>query len=279
MSQNDFVVVTVDFSNFGQGESQNETSALIRPFRLLLDEGKPIGRINYLFFRSNIAHVLGSLCYTPGKRILFFPGLIVRKPIWHIKRKILKPVNLTEDFIIDHLTLEPNFDSFHVTMLTAKKVKRVFAHYKTKKITDGLFYWFGLSLHSEKSLEDCPAKMTFQFSSPSHDSKRRTDIIDHSRKDAVFRIIELNPDAEFVQGTFLHFDFFVDVRKENSNRRLRHMTTAPNTSPMLKRTELIPKSVSVRSHDVSIPGFRGFVWVVASVRNGELTKEAFIGIK
>ena len=59
----------------GRGTS-TESSCLMRPFLRLFRTGKPPGKINYIFYRhiDKSAYNLGSLCYSEGGRILFFPG-------------------------------------------------------------------------------------------------------------------------------------------------------------------------------------------------------------
>jgi hypothetical protein len=64
----------MNFDDFGVGKVKNNASALVRPFRILVDEGKPIGRINYVFYRSMKSYVLGALCLATSQRLLFFPA-------------------------------------------------------------------------------------------------------------------------------------------------------------------------------------------------------------
>jgi hypothetical protein len=46
---------------FGKGNSINEYSALVKPFRKLLEEGKPIGKTAFLFYRENDSYFLHLL--------------------------------------------------------------------------------------------------------------------------------------------------------------------------------------------------------------------------
>jgi hypothetical protein len=282
-------MVKINFG-FGTGKVSNSDSALVRPFRLLIDEGKPIGTINYLFYRSNKSYVLGVLCYTPGRRLLFFPGSTVRTPRWYTKGQ-LDLTKVEQDNPIDHLTLESDLCSYHATLINSNLKRKVLTSYRTKKVSDNLTYWFGLSLESEKILEECPEENDFQFSSPPQDSQRRVKIVMESRKGAKFHIIELNPNAEPVSGSFLHFDFLVEhhgghtmrgffrrfPRWRSTQDILFAPTTAPTYPPSLKKTISIPNRVHARRHPVTIPEFSGIVWVVSSVRIGELNGQALIG--
>jgi hypothetical protein len=62
-----FVVVTSE-------SLSNQYSALVKPFRKLIDDGKPIGKIAFLFYRQNNSYfILGSFAFTD--RVIFFPGI------------------------------------------------------------------------------------------------------------------------------------------------------------------------------------------------------------
>ena len=63
---------------FGMGVSISQSSALVKPFRKLLDNGKPIGKVTFVFFRENgTDFVLGSFAFTD--RIIFFPEQIFQR--------------------------------------------------------------------------------------------------------------------------------------------------------------------------------------------------------
>jgi hypothetical protein len=270
----------IDFH--GSGTSSNPTSALVRPFRLLLDEGKPIGTINYVLFKDKSLRVLGTFNLTPGKRLLFFPGLIGRKPRWFTKSSLAKSANESE--IIDHLTLEPDFRSYHTTVLGQSSSRSVLTSYRTINVKKNLTYWFGLSLLNEEMLEICPEEMVFRFMSPPQDIDRRANVVLESRRGAKFHIISLYPKSKLVD-CYLHFDFIVDRSWFASSILARWPqlglpstpTTAPTGPPMLKARVPIPSQIPVRWHPVGIPNFRGIVWVISSVHPGELSEQTLIG--
>ncbi len=264
---------------------QDPSLALVRPFRLLLDEGKPIGTINYLFYESVKSYVLGSLCYTPARRLLFFPDLIGRSSRWYSKNRTL--VQAAGPDPLDHLTLEYEQKSLHATLLGHNSKMRVLSSYKTKQILKGLTYWFGLSCQNEQFLQVCPERVKVQFPSPPNDSIRRTSIIMKSREGAKFHVITTPPDANLDATCFLHFDFLVDTRG-GIFRGLRKWTlmkdviaspsSAPTGPPALKDRTEAPSSLPMRGHPVSIPHFPGFVWVLVSVRKGVLMEQAIVDI-
>lgn len=74
---------------------------------------------------------------------------------------------------------------------------------------------------------------------------------------------------------FLHFDFLIDLQNRS---RLRDVvpapTAAPTCPPALKSIVATPQSVKVQSFPVKLPMLNGTMWVVSSLRNGQLTEKA-----
>jgi len=281
----DRIEVIFSFGGSGGGTVQDPSLALVRPFRLLLDEGKPIGTINYLFYESVKPYVLGALCYTPARRLLFFPGLIGRSPRRYSKnRTFVQAAGLDP---IDHLTMESDQRTFHATLLGRNSKTKVLSSYKTKQILKGLTYWFGLSCQNEQLLQVCPEGAKFQLSSPPNDSIRRTEIIMKSREGAKFHTITRHPDSTLDANCFLHFDFLVDTRG-GIFRGLRKWalmkdviaspTSAPTGPSVLNGRTHVPSSLLIRGHPVTIPHFSEFVWVLVSVRKGILVEQAIVDI-
>lgn len=66
----------------GSGDSVSDSSALVRPFRRVLEKGKPMGTICYIFYQEEETYfVLGALVYSENGRILFFPGGLDRRMV------------------------------------------------------------------------------------------------------------------------------------------------------------------------------------------------------
>lgn len=282
------VLITWNSGGLGTGRSVNRTSALVRPFRILLDEGRSIGRINYLFYQSDKTRVLGALCFTTPKRLLFFPGIAKRNPRWITEGATLRTIGQANE-LIDHLTLESDFNSWHVTMLGLDNSRRsVLRRYRTKEILEGVTYWFGLSILSDNILEECPNEIRMVFSSSSKDADRRIKIVKSSGENSVNHVFPLYTDASVTGSSFIHFDFIVDRRHRNcfSNYSSKQRTlfdsvppatTAPTGPPALRSPVPVPIQLPVRSHPVPIPGFQGTIWVTMSMRAGELVQQAVIG--
>jgi len=266
-------IVTCSFE-FGVGKTQDESSALIRPFRVLVIEGRPFEWISHLFLKSDNFYVLGALCLTMNKRLLFYPGLIARTPQWYVIRSKLSKIE--SGCFIDHLTLEANLKSLHVTMLDLNSKKSgSISKFKTKKPAEGLTYFFGLSLRSERDLELSPQEIRFLFSSSESDCERRARIITDSAKASVSQILELPFTVTKSQDRFLHFDFLVGLQNRNSLKNIVPApTAAPTGPPALKEIVSTPKSIETQIYPVKLPLLGGTLWIVASVRDGELSEKA-----
>lgn len=132
---------------------------------------------------SDSSYVLGALCFTKDSRLLFFLGLISRTPRWHVRGQsnLLKTKS---SCYVDHLTLEADLKSLHMTMLDLDSKKSAsLEKFRTKKPADDLIYFFGLSVRSERMLESCPQEISFQFSSTPQDCERRANIIEENARD------------------------------------------------------------------------------------------------
>ncbi len=266
-------IITHNFG-FGVGKTQDASSALIRPFRVLVVEGRPFKWISHLFLKSDNYYVLGALCLTASRRLLFYPGLVTRTPQWYVHRSKLSKID--SGCFIDHLTLEANLNSLHVTMLDSNSRKSGSINkFKTKKPAADLTYFFGLSLRSERDLEFSPQEIQFFFSSSKPDCERRARILVDNAEGAVSQVLKLPFSVSKSQKRFLQFDFLVDLQNRNSLRNLVPApTAAPTGPPALKGSVSTPQSVETQMYQVNLPLLEATLWVVASERDGELSEKA-----
>ena len=127
------IVVTVKFpEELTQGTSDSFFNPLARPLRRVLENGI-IGRITYTFYQEPVKPIrtFGSFCYTPGERLLFFPGIVNRRLRWNSEgKKKVEKFNLPNNTLIDHFSLEKELDKWHVTLLDekAKKISSSYLH-------------------------------------------------------------------------------------------------------------------------------------------------------
>jgi hypothetical protein len=263
---------------FAQGRSQSMSSALARPYRQLFLSGKPIGRINHIFYKTHVwarepSRVLGSFCLTPGRRLLFYPGLVERHVNWSYSKKAARSIRSTG--LADHLTLEKGLQSWHLTILDPLNNKSTQLPSNMTVTTDnGAVFWFGLSLQRSSLLEVTPEKLTFSFPSSPRDSVRRACLARDARENAVLHLITLN-NMSVKEGEFLHFDFFIgpdDLSVESLP------CYRPTEGPIVQDyAQAFREGTHFRSHPVSIDGMTQKVWVIASKHVGRLSEEAIIG--
>lgn len=144
----------------GTGDSIDENSALVKPFRSILEDGKPVGQIVFVFYQENDTDfVLGSFVNTVGNRILFFPGLRLSR-VTHTPDGI--DLRLEDLHNVDHFTLEKeNLTDWHLTLLQKKEKGTRYGRLQTKKIGHKTFLWFLMALQRATQLESMPNKQRY----------------------------------------------------------------------------------------------------------------------
>jgi hypothetical protein len=269
--------ITLEFpEGFGKGEITSSTSAFVRPFRVLIEEGRDVGRINYLFCHEDRApvHTFGALCYAPSKRLLFFPGLVVRKLLWHSKLKGFIP----PQGFIDHFTIEPNFETWHITtLIDGKKEERKnwLPSFKLFELQPNIYFWFGLSIQDIEELELTPKTVRWPFLHGSQEGlKKKTDIVMKAREGAKFQILQLPENKK--EGTFLHFDILIDNRKFKYFKKFDLKSVAPFNKPSLIK-EIEPNLQFIaRVHKVRLKNFNGEIIIGVSQHQGIISEKAII---
>ncbi|TSA42732.1 hypothetical protein D4R54_02150 [archaeon] len=265
------------------------SSAIGRPFRQLFDTGNPVGRINYLFFQppDGPRRTLGALCYTPWKRVLFFPGLATRRVPWYTGHDGKTQLTAKTDESLDHITLEANFDTWHATILTAQAVKETrIPKRHTRQIGKDLIFWFALSVRNPSVLETTPKTTTLgPFPVSSTYSQKLAALLMEAREDAVFRILQLQEEQPIANNQFITFEFFIDrssrIRlwlRRSLLRRYGHSTPVlyPIAVPAVRESPKAVDLVLAKTHDVEIPGFRGCFTVTVYRTTGILAEEAIL---
>jgi hypothetical protein len=206
--ESDTIEVTRPFP-LGRGETESSDSSLFRPFLDLLSveslrSGRPVGSVNYVFFTESPPpegilglllwkamwwrrdYVLGSLCRTVAGRTLFFPGVTQRTMSQWSAR--LDAGRQTPEHgtlgLVDHITLENDLRSGHVTSKTGPPTKAYPFVFRTIRTGD-LVYWFGFCFRP-RVLEVTPAKVTWKVSVPSSDSLRRANDLKQAIDGAIF---------------------------------------------------------------------------------------------
>ena len=180
----------------GVGITTNPESGLLRPFRYILTTGKPLGKIVYLFYREGSEYyVLGTLAKT--KRLLFFPGGDSGQMV---------DLQFAKTIHIDHFTLEPNCNQWHVTFKEKPSGIRDSSK-KTWRINDNLILWFVIQARSINDFERMPSRIQTSLIHKESEIERRSREILLARDGAEFRICEVNDHLQ--KPYVINFEFFV----------------------------------------------------------------------
>jgi hypothetical protein len=260
------------------GLSEHNTSgdsALFRVFSRIKD-GPPLGSFNVLFLDTgqplpsslvgaaiqNDVRFLGALVHSQSGMILYVPGFRGSK----ITRfdDHLRPGRILDPFQIDHFSLEPGFDRWHITNTDRdERLQRL----RVKRVTSDLVYWFGMSIRDYADLEPAYRHNTWSFSSPATDSKRRFDNIVDAYKNAKPHIIQAS-NARIDSGpAFLHLQFVVRTGKARVRSAITELFPLPPLATILTPQNQVPVCV----HSVKIPGFLGAIDVAATMLSGTLS--------
>ncbi|MGH2612615.1 MAG: hypothetical protein ACRDFB_06145 [Rhabdochlamydiaceae bacterium] len=249
----------------GYGSNSDQESALVRPFRKVIREGKPIGKISYLFFKDGNEHrVLGSFAYT-GKRILYFPSITDRRLTFYSDERY----NITENTLhIDHFSLESNLRTWHWTLLEKKEKSIRMTTQNTKRITSSLFRWFVMGIQSIDRLESMPEKQGIIVNSHSGDISRRVSIILDSMKKSIFQVTEVRDKVE--SPYFIIFEFFISTNQLPDFPDVKVFDLRGTSATIEdKRSEVL-----TRNHRIFLRGFSGTIWVRVSKIRGSIPSHA-----
>ena len=262
------IAITLSFAQaFGYGKSESMSSALARPMKQLFEKGKPIGRFNYVFYKDDVCSILGSLCYTPGGRVLFFPGLISRKLIWSKHKGPYPIMEATSNEFVDHITLEKNFRNVHVTTFTNGAKKHVIGG-TSRKVRKDVVFWFGLSIQNSEVLEKTPNELTMIFTTPSTDADRCIKLLEEARNNAIFHVTNLPKGEDLKENEFLHFAFFIGPHEYEAIKNLPLFV--PTQEPIVL-DYVVKEKVAVRKHPVGLEGLMDRkVWVIVSKHFGTI---------
>lgn len=121
-SNQDIIEISLKLKEIGQGRSRGVSNALVRPYRVLINKQKKVGRVAYVFYQesSKCFRIFGSFCYSSGGRLLFFPGVEKKKLLWD-SLDLKRPMPSQD---LDHFTLEADWKNWHITTLEKKQGKR-----------------------------------------------------------------------------------------------------------------------------------------------------------
>jgi hypothetical protein len=248
--------------------------------KVLVEEKRNVGRVSFIFYRDKAVdklYVLGTLCYTSyskdKKRLILFPGILGRNFLWHSIGGHLK-----DEIILDHLTIEPDFKTWHYTAFKkGDKKKYKFESNHFIEIVPGLRHWFSLSLNNVNVFEPLSKKYMLTFRTNSNEVDSINEKLMEARGNTIEHIIEQVSDDPDFKSEFLHFDFFVDQRKIKNTDAFLKASVVPQGDLLVSGTAGITPEFGVMQYDIKIKDFDGSIAVLVSKHKGRLTREVLFG--
>lgn len=274
-SKQNIISISLKLEDIGQGIKTGIANALVRPYRVLINEERKVGRVSYVFYQENnvFYRIFGSFCYAPSGRLLFFHGLKRKQLLWDSADMVRSMP--TKD--IDHFTIEPDWKSWHITTLEKHKEKdKRISSRKLLKTQPNVFFWFGLSVRSLNELENVPKETNWTF--PVSNQSRVINIFNESRNKAIWNILKLYPDQQLNNDKFLHFDVYLDTRRFRFFRGIPNLkVVSPTDKPALKE-KISNKNddIPVRIHKIKLKGLNADIYVVVSCHYGLLSNPTII---
>lgn len=188
------------------GKDGASDNPLSRATANLFHLGRPSQRICQCYFRGpdEVLRWLGVFVLSQGDRVLFFPGFKVLHE--HVVGKShSKEWNMP--FVIDHLSLEPGRDSWH---MTSPRSAEHLGKLKTRSLANGCTHWFSASVESVDQLRVLQKETVVSAAVSEADVDRRAQIFRSMADNAVAQIVELNSQYELdATSSFLHFSVLV----------------------------------------------------------------------
>ena len=269
----DKIELTLELDFAPQGESTSDDSCLFRVYSRLVKSGQPAGTLNYIFYtpRDDRFFTLGSLCYTPGRQLLFFPGFSADY-VETFSGRDNRPLPLLSksNFPIDHFTLEKSFRRWHITSTRAPSGNERIKSLRVHRLSESLIHWFSVSIQDEGKLEETKRVNRMVFPCPARDANRRLSELMKARDGAKFHIVQLHDECiPRKTGEFLHFDFWIGL-SPTGQAIPPWPIRIPTSSNAVEYQTPLPEKVPVRSHPVEVVHFPGTVVVIASKHNGTL---------
>lgn len=272
-----FITMRQCFSNFSiEAECPFADSAMVRPFRVLIDHGRKVGTINNLFYQdknSLSAFIVGSVCYTPAKRTLFFPGIKARTFLWHSRA-----AQVPSKGSVDHFTVESDLKTWHYTVLHNGMKEDVWLpNNNLTEVEPGLYSWFGMSIKDTGVLEPLYGEYRSKFDVPKGKELYYGDILEKAKKESVLQM-SLQDEDEATDREFIHFDFLIDTRPDDQAQDIPlNVSLMPKGPPVLtSNIESSTEQFRMRMHQIKIPEFKGSIIMLVSKHTGKLTQDVIL---
>lgn len=254
--------------------NNNEKSVIFKPWMKLLNEGSSTGKISYLFLanekndKENL-HLFGALCHSPAGHILFYPGFEYE---YLTKFDDSGKVSSKSFFLIDHLTLLKGWEKWHITGFESGGERAHQLDISTKKIADGLHYWFSLNIQRQVFFENVCKENILKYNCPSPIAERNKEEIAKSRENCDDYILCPADARTDSASAFYHFDIFY-LKGDIS-------PTFPLPSYLAQDELVKPRNLSdtlsVIYTEIKIPTFDGRIIIASTIVSGDLPELVII---
>lgn len=194
----------LDLTFAREGIDQDPINPLARALDRVFREGKPLQKVGAVMVDLPADGALspfwfGTFLYSAGDRLIFFPGY--SKRLGRILTYKGKEQIRDTYTVIDHLTLEKDRDTWHMTTpLSADHFKGA----TSLPLTGDTVLWFGMSIASRSSLHPVRRKTIIEHQVPASDARRRHENIMRSFRDVENLKLELVPESLDPQGEHFH---------------------------------------------------------------------------
>lgn len=241
---------SMDGDIVSSGVDDSPENPLARATQCLFLEGKPFTRLNKCFFLDTDGRMrwLGIFVHSAGDRVIFFPGFAELQQ--HITGYYGDTPRWDQEFKIDHLSLEPDWRSWHFT--EPRSVAHVGKMY-THQLAPDVFHWFSMSVKSKHDLRIARKETKVSAITPPKDIDRRVEIFKASREDAEFQIVGLNESSPSRQPNFFHFSVTIGPPRFALNNS--EILGIPYGSPLVKEHPDKPLAdIPSRVHRIRLSG-------------------------
>ena len=267
----------IDLNEQGIGEFEDSGSAIARPYRRLLQEGADPGIISYILVRSSTntpSRVLGTVCETPGNRLLFFPGCSGRVLRGHFNRQSRSAYRPLKG-IIDHLTFDIFSCRGHMTEVrtSGRREAIIGLTRRRPEVAEKLYGWFGITIRSLDSLEIAPRRLWFVAECPASDVERRRALF--QTVGTVSRVFSVEIPA-VAPDYFIQVNFFVDLDPARNLQGIRSFL--PNGPPVLTKAIKVPSTMKAEFHGMQTHGGSAMVKMHFIVWRGEPINNVGFGL-
>ena len=225
------------YFTLGEGNSITENSALVKPFKKIMD-GSPINSVAFVFYKEKNQHyVFGS--FSNHRKIIFFPGLtfsrVIRSPDG-------RDIPHSEIHNIDHFTLEENLRKWHVTLKQRNEGVK-YSRQRTRKVNNEAYLWFVMALRDVTKFEPMPRTQEYILKGTQSDLIRRQKLMLESRENIEFPIMETNyePSPPF----FLNIEVYVSNKKIDDNLPPEIITMPAPISILEQQEQLRSRSLDL----------------------------------